>query len=46
MTSYQDEIEVITTDGLPVVVTVGSRDIESDKAVLTGTITSNGGTDS
>ena len=34
-----------TTDGLPIVVTVGSRDIESDKAVLTGTITSNGGTD-
>ena len=44
-TSYGDEIEVTTTDGLPVVVTVGSRDIESDKAVLTGTITSNGGTD-
>ena len=42
-TSYGDEIEVTTTDGLPVVVTVGSRDIESDKAVLTGTITSNGG---
>ena len=44
-TSYGEEIEITTTNGIPVVNTVGSRDIEADKAVLTGTIKSNGGTE-
>lgn len=44
-TSYGEEIEITTTNGIPVVNTVGSRDIEADKAVMTGTIKSNGGTE-
>jgi len=42
-TSYGDQIDFTTTDGLPKVNTVGSRDIVGTKATLTGTIVDNGG---
>ena len=42
-TSYGDEISFITTDGLPKVNTVGSRDVSGTKATATGTVVDDGG---
>ena len=42
-TSYGDQIDFTTTDGLPKVNTVGSRDIAGTNGVATGTIVDDGG---
>jgi len=42
-TSYGEEISFTTTDGMPKVNTVGSRDISGTKATVTGTIVDDGG---
>ena len=42
-TSYGDQIDFTTTDGLPKVYTVGSSDITNAKATLAGNIVDNGG---
>ena len=42
-TSYGEQLNFTTTDGMPKVNTVGSRDIVGTKATATGTIIDNGG---